>query len=112
MDYKEKLNELLLTTARQNASDLHLAVGRRPTLRIDGILVALQKENILTPEDTQGLILALLTPEQKDKMIKYGDVDFSYAYEDKARFRANVFFQRGFMAAALRLIAGEIKTVE
>ena len=70
MDYKEKLNELLLTTARQNASDLHLAVGRRPTLRIDGVLVSLQKENILTPEDTQGLILALLTPEQKDKMIK------------------------------------------
>ena len=112
MDYKEKLNELLLTTARQNASDLHLAVGRRPTLRIDGVLVALQKENILTPEDTQGLVLALLTPEQKDKMMKFGDVDFSYAYEDKARFRVNVFFQRGFMAAALRLIAGEIKTVE
>ena len=112
MDYKEKLNELLLTTARQNASDLHLAVGRRPTLRIDGVLVSLQKENILTPEDTQGLILALLTPEQKDKMIKLGDVDFSYAYEDKARFRINAFFQRGFMAAALRLIPSEIKTVE
>jgi twitching motility protein PilT len=112
MDYKEKLNELLLTTARQNASDLHLAVGRRPILRIDGILVGLQKENILTPEDTQGLVLALLTPEQKDKMIKYGDVDFSYAYEDKARFRVNAFFQRGFMAAALRLIPAEIKTVE
>lgn len=112
MDYKEKLNELLLTTARQNASDLHLAVGRRPTLRIDGVLVGLQKENILTPEDAQGLILALLTPEQKDKMMKFGDVDFSYAYEDKARFRINVFFQRGFMAAALRLIPGEIKTLE
>lgn len=112
MEYKEKLNELLLTTARQNASDLHLAVGRRPTLRIDGILVSLQKESILTPEDTQGLILALITPEQKDKMIKYGDVDFSYAYEDKARFRVNAFFQRGFMAAALRLIPSEVKTIE
>ncbi len=112
MDYKEKLNELLLTTARQSASDLHLAVGRRPTLRIDGVLVGLQKENILTPEDSQGLILALLTPEQKDKMIKFGDVDFSYAYEDKARFRVNAFFQKGFMAAALRLIPAEIKTIE
>src|SRR3989338_1514521 len=112
MEYKEKLNDLLLTTARQNASDLHLAVGRRPILRIDGILVGLQKENILTTEDTQGLILALLSPEQKDKMIKFGDVDFSYAYEDKARFRVNAFFQRGFMAAALRLIPSEIKTVE
>lgn len=112
MDYKQKLNELLLATARQNSSDLHLAVGRRPTLRIDGVLIGLQKEPILTPEDAQGLILNMLTPEQKEKLLKYGDVDFSYAFEDKARFRVNVFFQRGFMAAALRLIPAEIKTVE
>ncbi len=112
MDYKQKLEELLLAAAKQNASDLHLAVGRRPTLRIDGVLIGLQKEPILTPEDAQGLILALLTPEQKEKMLKSGDVDFSYAFEDKARFRVNVFFQRGFMAAALRLIPSEIKTLE
>lgn len=112
MDYKQKLDDLLLTTAKQNASDLHLAVGRRPTLRIDGILIGLQKEPILTPEDAQGLVLAMLNPEQKEKFLKYGDIDFSYAYEDKARFRVNVFFQRGFMAAALRLIPAEIKTVE
>lgn len=112
MDYKQKLNELLLTTAKQNASDLHLAVGRRPTLRIDGVLIELQKEPMLTPEDAQGIILAILTPEQKEKMLKFGDVDFSYAFEDKARFRVNVFFQRGFMAAALRLIPSEIKTLE
>jgi twitching motility protein PilT len=62
MDYKQKLSELLLTAARQNASDLHIAVGRRPTLRIDGALISLQQEPILTPEDAQGLSLALLTP--------------------------------------------------
>lgn len=112
MNYKQKLDELLLTTAKQNASDLHLAVGRRPTLRIDGILIELQKEPILAPEDAQGIVLALLTPEQKEKMLKFGDVDFSYAFEDKARFRVNVFFQRGFMAAALRLIPSEVKTLE
>ncbi|HEY4496942.1 MAG TPA: ATPase, T2SS/T4P/T4SS family, partial [Candidatus Paceibacterota bacterium] len=112
MDYKEKLNELLLTTARQGASDLHIAVGRKPTLRIDGVLIGLQKENILTPEDTQGLVLSMLDDEQKTKFLKYGDLDFSYSFEDKARFRVNVFFQRGYMAAALRLIAAEIKTIE
>jgi twitching motility protein PilT len=112
MDYKQKLNDLLLTTARQNASDLHIAVGRRPTLRIDGVLIGLQKEPILTPEDTQGLALAMLTEEQKQKLLKYGDIDFSYTFEDKARFRANVFFQRGFLAAALRLIPAEIRTIE
>jgi len=112
VDYKQKLNDLLLTTARQNASDLHIAVGRRPTLRIDGVLIGLQKEAILTPEDTQGLSLAMLTDEQKQKLLKFGDIDFSYTYEDKARFRVNVFFQRGFLAAALRLIPAEIRTVE
>ncbi len=76
------------------------------------MLIGLQKEPILTPEDAQGLVLSMLKPEQKEKFLKYGDIDFSYAYEEKARFRVNVFFQRGFMAAALRLIPAEIKTVE
>ncbi len=112
MDYKQKLNGLLLTTARQNASDLHLAVGRKPTMRVDGVLVGLQKEDVLTPEDTQGLVMTMLTDEQKPRFLKYGDLDFSYTFEDKARFRVNVFFQRGFMAAAMRLIPAEVHTVE
>ncbi|MBI2592958.1 MAG: PilT/PilU family type 4a pilus ATPase [Candidatus Colwellbacteria bacterium] len=112
MDYQAKLNDLLLAAAKQNASDLHIAVGKRPTLRIDGALIEFQKEAILTPEDAQGLVLSLLTVEQKEKFLKYGDLDLSYAFEDKARFRINVFFQRGFMAAALRLIPAEIKSLE
>lgn len=112
MDYKQKLNDLLLTTARQNASDLHIAVGRKPTLRIDGVLVGLQQEDIMTPEDAQGVVMAMLTEDQKQKFLKYGDLDFSYTFEDKARFRVNTFFQRGFMAAALRLIPAEVRTVE
>lgn len=112
MEYKKKLNELLLTTARQNASDLHIAVGRRPVLRIDGALISLEQEKILTPEDTQGLTLALLKEDQKKAFLKQGDLDFSYSFEDKARFRVNTFFQRGFMSAALRLIPAEIKTIE
>ncbi|MFH1188796.1 MAG: PilT/PilU family type 4a pilus ATPase [bacterium] len=112
MDYKEKLYELLQTTARQQASDLHIAVGHKPTLRVDGILVPLQKEDMITPDVAQGLVLSMLTPEQKEKFLKFGDLDFSYAYEDKARFRVNVFFQRSYMAAALRLIPAEIRSVE
>lgn len=102
----------MLATARQNASDLHISVGRKPTLRVDGILVPLQREAVLTPEDSQGLVLAMLSPERKEKFLKNGDVDFSYAFEDKARFRVNAFFQKGYMAAALRTINAEIKTVE
>lgn len=112
MDYKQKLNELLLTTARQNSSDLHLAVGRHPTLRIDGVLIPLQKESLLTPEMTENLIFNLLAPEQKEKFLKEKEIDLSYSFEDKARFRINIFYQRGYMAAALRLIPAQIKTLE
>jgi len=112
IDYKEKLNQLMLMAARQGASDLHIAVGRRPTLRIDGTLISLQQEPILTPEDTQGLSMSLLTPDLKEKLLRNGDVDFTFSYEDKARFRTNVFFQRGFLAAALRLIPAEIKSID
>ena len=52
-DYKQKLIDLLTETARQNASDLHLAVGRKPTLRIDGVLVPLEKEPVMTPESAE-----------------------------------------------------------
>jgi len=112
MVYKKKLDELLLATARQNASDLHISVGRRPVLRIDGELISLEQEKILTPEDAQGLVSALLTDKQKKEFLEFGDLDFSYSFEDKARFRVNTFFQRGFMSAALRLIPAEIRTIE
>lgn len=112
MDYTQKLNELLLICAQQQASDLHLAVGKRPTLRKDGVLLALAKDAILTPEMAEGIITALLTPEQKEYYLREKEFDFSYSFEDKARFRVNVFYQHNFMAAALRLIPAQIKTIE
>ncbi len=111
-DYKQKLNDLLTMCAKQNASDLHIAVGRRPTLRIDGVLVPLQKEPIMTPETAEGIIGELITPEQKAKLLTQRQVDLAYSFEDKARFRVNVYFQRGYLAAALRLVANRIKTIE
>ena len=111
-DFKQKLIELLTDTAKQGASDLHLAVGRRPTLRIDGMLVPLQKEPILTPEMAEGIVSELLTPDQKVKLLRDRQVDFAYSFEDKARFRANVYFQRGYLAAALRLVPARVKSIE
>ncbi len=111
-DYTEELKDLLTETAKQNASDLHLAVGRRPTLRVDGVLVPLEKHPVLTPEMAEELIPALLNPEQKEKLARDKQVDFAYAFEDKARFRANVYRQRGYLAAALRLIPNRIRTIE
>ena len=111
-NYKDRLSNLLLQTAKQNASDLHLAVGRRPTIRVDSVLVPIAEEPILTKEDAEGLVMALLSEEQKQTFLTEKQLDFSFNYEDKARFRVNTYYQRGFMAAALRLIPAQIRTVE
>ncbi len=112
MENKEKLKELLVTAAKQNASDLHIGAGRRPTLRIDGVLVPLQKEAILTPEATEELIVQFLTPEQQEKLHKEKQIDFAFNLEDKVRFRVNAYYQRGYLAAALRLISSRIRSIE
>jgi twitching motility protein PilT len=111
-NFRQKLDDLLIAAAKQSASDLHLAVGRRPTLRIDGVLVPLQKETILSPEAADGLVSELLTDEQKTKLERDKQVDFAYSYEDKARFRVNVYRQRGYLAAALRLISSRIRSID
>src|SRR3989338_9862248 len=103
-NYTEKLKDLLLLTAEQNASDLHSGVGCRPALRIDGTLVPLAKEPIVNADTAEGLITALLTPEQKSVFLEKKQLDFSFSFEDKARFRANVFFQRGFIADLFFLV--------
>lgn len=112
MDYPSKLKELLIAAAQQNASDLHIAVGKRPTLRVDGVLIPFSQEPILSSEDAEGLITSIMTPEQKERLAKIRQIDFAYSFEDKARFRVNVYYQRGYLAAALRLIPIRIRSIE
>jgi len=112
IDYKEKLRSLLIDTAKQNASDLHIAVGRRPTLRIDGSLVPVQKEPIVTPEIAEGLVFSLLSPGQRERFEAEKQLDFAYSLEEKARFRVNVYYQKGYVSAALRLIPARIRNIE
>jgi twitching motility protein PilT len=109
---KQELDSLLISTAQESASDLHLSVGRYPTLRINGRLIPLTNKEILTPQKTESLISALLTEEQKEKFIKNKELDISYEFDKKTRFRVNVFFQRGFMGVAFRLISCKIRTLE
>lgn len=112
MDFKQKLEELMLMVVKQNASDLHLGVGKKPSLRIDGILVPIERETVLTPEMAEGLVYAMLTPDQKKEFDEKKEIDFSYSLEGKARFRVNVFHQRTFKAAALRAIPSNIRSLD
>jgi len=101
-----------VTAAEQGASDLHLTVGRNPTLRIDGSLVPLTKREVLTPKDTEELSLALLTEAQQERFRRDLEVDFAYNFKNKARFRVNVYRERGFVAIAMRYVPSHIRTLD
>ncbi|MBI2450404.1 MAG: type IV pilus twitching motility protein PilT [Candidatus Nealsonbacteria bacterium] len=109
-NYLEKLLDL---TSKSQASDLHLSAGHPPILRIDGGLAPLVKEKILTSEDTDTLAKALMQHNnQYPRFLEEKEIDFSYSFNNKARFRVNVFFQKGTVACALRLVSAKIKSVE
>jgi len=112
MTYTQKLEELLEIVVKESASDLHISSARPPTLRINGRLVPLIRQGVLNPQDTEGLALALLGEEQKKYFEEVKEIDFSYTYRDKARFRVNVYQQSGNVSAALRLIPSKIRTIE
>ncbi|PIV43616.1 MAG: type IV pili twitching motility protein PilT [Candidatus Nealsonbacteria bacterium CG_4_10_14_0_2_um_filter_40_15] len=111
-NYQDQLEELLEITVKEQASDLHISVGHPPMLRISGRLVPLLKKKKLSREDSQGLSMALMTGEQNERFLKEKEVDFSYSFEEKSRFRVNVFSQEGAISIALRLIPAKIKNLE
>ncbi|MDP2664279.1 MAG: type IV pilus twitching motility protein PilT [bacterium] len=111
-NYQSQLKELLETTIREQASDLHLSSGHPPTLRVAGNLIPLVKEKNLTPKDTEGLALAIMTEEGQKRFSEEKEVDFSYSFSEKARFRVNVFHQKGEVSLALRLISSKIMSIE
>lgn len=112
MDPKTQIKKLLELAVKEQASDLHISVGHPPTLRVAGRLLPLVKLQTLTPLDTQGLAFALMSEEQKQRVLSVKEVDFSYDFESKARFRVNVFFQKGNISSVLRQIPGRIPTLE
>lgn len=112
MTYQDFLIEIFEEGLSRNASDIHLSVGKPPVLRIDGVLIALNKMKVLKPVDTKELAFLILREEQKKQFIEKKDLDLSYNYKQRIRFRVNVFFQRKFISVALRLIPPEIRSIE
>src|SRR3989344_1328231 len=112
MDYSNQLKKLLDRTIDEKASDLLISVNCYPAIRITGKLVPLTDEKKVTKEDAKGLAFSLLNEETKEKFLAEKEIDFSYDFGSKARFRVNIFFQRGSVSLALRAISPNIKTVE
>jgi twitching motility protein PilT len=108
----EKLKRIFYIASQRNASDVHITPVRYPTLRIDGNLLTLNEEGIISSSESKELLFSLLTEEQRNYLLKYKDLDFSFNIDDKIRIRANIYFQNNGLAGAFRLITTEIKTIE
>jgi len=106
------LNDLLVRVLDGGGSDLHLTAGARPTIRINGHLVALDEYPILTPPVLQKMLYAIITQKQRERFEEELELDFAYAVPGKARFRTNIYRQRDAVGAAFRLIPFEIKKLE
>ena len=106
---RSTMEQLLALMVKEVASDLHLSQGAPPQLRIDGALVAL-KSDPLTPAQTRALCVSILTEEQRRRFEAENELDFSFGLDDLARFRGNIFFQRGCVSGAFRLIPARIRS--
>jgi twitching motility protein PilT len=111
-DYKKQLEELLSLTVKEQASDLHLSAGHFPTLRISSRLTPLVKKKKISPEDSKNLAFELMAEDQRQRFLQEKEIDFSYNFEEKARFRVNIFFQKGNISCALRLIPARVPNIE
>ena len=111
-EYNIQLQELLRLTLEQQASDLHVSAGHPPVLRMDGRLIPLVKQKKLLPDNTRGLAFSLMNKEQQRRFLREKEVDFSYNFQEEARFRVNVFLQTGNVSIAMRLIPAQIKTIK
>jgi twitching motility protein PilT len=112
MKQELRIELLLEEVIRRKASDLHLQIGLPPMLRVDGKLTPIADYDALNEEMVEQLIFAILDDDQKQILLKDKEFDFSFAFGDLARFRVNAFHERGNLAAALRLIPNEIKTLD
>jgi len=103
------MHQLLKTLVDQGGTDLHVTTNSPPQIRIDGKMIPLQVPP-MTPAETKGLIYSILTDAQKHRFEENFELDLSFGVKGLARFRANVFFQRGAVAGAFRTIPWEIKS--
>jgi twitching motility protein PilT len=106
------ISRVLSTGAEYKASDLHLTVGNPPILRVDGKLLPLQDEQIITPDFMETFSEAILSAEQKKELKENKELVLAVNMPNKTRYRVNLFFQKGVLAASLRFIPQTIKNIK
>lgn len=101
------LQQLLKACVKQNASDLHIVAGSPPVLRVEGKIVRVKTEE-LSADEARKLCYSILTDSQKSRFEATKELDFSFGVKNMARFRANLFFQRGVVSGAFRRVPLEV----
>jgi twitching motility protein PilT len=111
IDKKSALDAFLTQAAERNASDIILVAGSGTSLRVNGLLTPATGK-VLSPEDLRRLLLPLLTSAQVKELESRRVLDFCFVRGSTGRFRANIHYQRGTLAASIRLLPGHIPTLE
>jgi len=104
--------DLLQLLVERGGSDLHITSGTPPQIRVAGKLVQLTQFEPLTPQDTQRLAYSVLNEGQKQKFEEENELDLSFGIQGLARFRCNVYRQRGAVGAAIRVIPYKIRSFD
>ncbi len=104
MDYNKFLDEVLTSLIHEDGSDLHMGVGRKPAIRVNGQLVFLSTKEVSKQEDMVSILKIILGAEKTSKFLIDKEVDFSFAFKGITNLRGNAFFQRGGICIALRLV--------
>jgi twitching motility protein PilT len=106
------LRALLEEMIEKEASDLHITAGERPKIRIDGDITNSSVTDVMLPKDTLQLAYSVLTENQKKRFETEDELDFSFGIQNLARFRGNVFKQRGCVAVVIRMIPFNVRTFQ
>lgn len=111
--FTELLHFCLRATVENGASDLHMRPGEPPFYRHNGRLEAVPDSRVLTEDELQGMLLVLTerSPHRRQEFKENGEADLSYSLPDVARFRVNIFRERGNTAMTLRNIPQEVPTL-
>ncbi len=110
MNTAPPITDLLNIVISEGGSDLHITAGQHPMIRVTGSLIPLIQQPVLSPQDTEAMLKSILPASRWEMFEKNQSVDFSYAYEDKGRFRINGYIVGGTVTIAMRLIPHEIRT--
>jgi len=107
-----EIKKILEMCVQYNASDVHIMVGVPPMIRMHGNLLSVPETKAIIPSQSLEIVNSLLSEQQQELLKVDRELDFSYSLVNGARFRVNVYFEKGNAAAALRYIPKDIKTLE